>query len=111
MLHKSSKRLRCRAGDDIRSRSIERIEKADAGGVAGRVRVVRVKIAKGREGRRPPGIREGIEIIGRAAAAGIGIERSELEIGRRRARRARDIGYIAASRIQIWGEAILAVQQ
>jgi hypothetical protein len=48
MLHKPSERLRCHAGDDVRGRSVERIEKADAGGVAGRVRVVRVEIAKGR---------------------------------------------------------------
>src|SRR6516225_11875621 len=110
MLDKSSERLRCHAGDDVRGRSIERIEKADAGGVAGGVRVVRVEIAKVRKCRRPPGIRKGIEIIGRAAAAGMGIERSELEIGRRRARRSRDIGYVAASGIQIRGEAILAAQ-
>src|SRR6516164_8123929 len=111
MLHKPSERLRCRAGDDVRGRSVERVEKADAGGVAGRVSVVRVEIAKGREGRCPASICEGIEMIGRAAAAGIWIERSELEIGRRRACRARDIGYIAASGIQIRGEAILAAQQ
>ena len=111
MLHEPSERLRGLAGDDVRSRPIERIEKPDAGGVAGGVSVVRVEIAKGREGRRSPGIREGIEIIGCAAATGIGIERSKLEVGWRRARRTRDIRYIAAGRIRIRWETILAVQQ
>src|SRR6516225_10920114 len=111
MLHEPSERLRGLAGHDVRSHPIERIEKPDAGGVAGRVSVGRVEIAKGREGRRSPGIREGIEIIGCAAATGIGIERSKLEIGWCRARRTRDIRYIAAGRIRIWWETISAVQQ
>src|SRR5262249_48026333 len=34
VLHEPAKRLRCRAAYDVRCRSVERIEKADAGGVA-----------------------------------------------------------------------------
>jgi hypothetical protein len=111
VLNEPSEGLCCRAAHYVQGRPVKWIEKADAGGVAGGVGVVRVEIAKGRKGRRPPGICEGIEIIGRAAAAAIGIERSELEIGRRRTRRARDIGYIAARGIQIRRETISAVQQ
>ena len=77
--------------------SIERIETTDAAG--GRVSKRAGEITEGRKGRRlASGIEELIEIIvGCAAPSGAGVERGELEIGRRRTRCARDIGYVAAT--------------
>src|SRR5271165_5069567 len=91
MLHEPPERLRCLAGYDVRGRPVERIEKADSGGVVGCISMVGVEVAEGRKGGRLPGIGEGIEIIGWNTSSSLGVERGDLEIGRRRTRRARDV--------------------
>ena len=64
MLDLSAESLRNFPRHDVQAGPIERIVEADAGGVIGGVRMRRVKISEYREGRRPPGIVNGIEVIG-----------------------------------------------
>ena len=105
MLYEATERLRFQPGHNVSGSAVEGIEEADAGWVACNVRVVGIEVAEGSKSRCAPRTVEGIKIIvrigvtvgqqrpSRAASAGSGVERSELEIRGCGARGARDQRY------------------
>src|SRR6516225_5168694 len=63
MLDEPPERLRDAVGHDVYRGPVERIKKADPGGITRRVRVIWVKVPKHCKGRRPPRTVDSVEVI------------------------------------------------
>src|SRR5437660_7771836 len=102
MLYEAAERLRLQPGHNIRGSPVQRIEESDARRVGSNVGMVRIKVSEGRKSFFFFKQKTAYEIIVRIwvairqqrpcrlPAAGCWIERSELEVRRRRARGARN---------------------